>query len=235
MEPIVFLGGSTVSAKTHFTWFAGTVVIAALLSTTVNGQTTTAKEYQLKAAFLFNFISFVDGDRFNLPPEEAKSDKPKPPIVIGIIGKDPFDNAFDLLKGKEVKDRPVTVKRFKSLEEYKGADGHIPEQHPDLAAIKACHVLFISPSEKDRLKNLINPLRTAGILTVADVPGFLEAGGMINFVIEDNKVRFDVNSAATARGKLEIRSKLLRLARNVKNDALEGPANDGGPAQTEPK
>jgi hypothetical protein len=211
------------------------MVIATFLSTTVIAQTTAVKEYQLKAAFLFNFISFVDGDRFNLSAEEMKSDKPKPPIVIGIIGKDPFENAFDLLKGKEVKDRPVTVKRFKSLEECKDAEGHVLPQHPDLAAIKTCHVVFVCPSEKDRLKSLADPLRTAGILTVADVPGFLEAGGMINFIIEDNKVRFDVNSKATARAKLEIRSKLLRLARAVKNDALEGPADGDRPPQSQTK
>jgi hypothetical protein len=224
-----------VSTKIHFAWLAGTVIAGAFLADAANAQTTTAKEYQLKAAFLFNFISFVDGDRFNLSAEEAKANKPKPPIIIGILGKDPFENAFDLLKGKEVKDRPVTVKRFKSLDECKDAEGHLPPQHPDLAAIKTCHVLFVCPSEKDRLKSLMDPLRTAGILTVADVPGFLEAGGMIDFVIEDNKVRFDVNSTATARSKLEIRSKLLRLARNVKNDALEGPADGGQPPQSPDK
>jgi hypothetical protein len=224
-----------VSTKTHFASLTGIVAVAAFLAGVVDAQTMTAREYQLKAAFLFNFISFVDGDRFNLTPEEVKPDKPKPPIVIGVVGKDPFENAFDLLKGKEVKDRPVTVKRFKSLDECKDAEGHVPLQHPDLAAIKACHVLFVCASEKDRLKNLVDPLRTVGILTVADVPGFLEAGGMINFIIEDNKVRFDVNSVATARGKLEIRSKLLRLARSVRNDALEGSADGDRPPQSQNK
>jgi hypothetical protein len=229
------IGGSTVSMKIHFASLIGAVAVAAFLSAAADAQTTTAKEYQLKAAFLFNFISFVDGDRFNLTAEEAKADKPKPPIVIGIIGKDHFENAFDLLKGKEVKDRPITVKRFKGLEECKDAEGHVPAQHPDLAAIKTCHVLFVCASEKDHIKSLVDPLRMAGILTVADAPGFLEAGGMINFIIEDNKVRFDVNSTATARAKLEIRSKLLRLARSVKNDSLEGSADGGRPPQSQDK
>ena len=101
--------------------------------------------------------------------------------------------------------------------------------------VKSCHVLFVCASEKDRLKDLLDPLRTQTILTVADVPGFLEAGGMINFIIEDNKVRFDVNAAATARAKLEIRSKLLRLARTVKNDKLEGSADDSRPPQSKDK
>jgi hypothetical protein len=217
-----------------FAWIAGTTVLSVLLSTTAHAQTQTAKEYQLKAAFLFNFISFVDGDRFSLTAEEAKA-KTKPPIVIGIVGKDPFENAFDLLKGKEVKERPVAVKRFKSLDEYKDAAGKVPAQHPELEAIKSCHVLFVCISEKDRLKNLLDPLRTQTILTVADVPGFLEAGGIINFIVEDNKVRFDVNSTATARAKLEIRSKLLRLARTVKNDTLEGPADGGRAPQSRDK
>jgi hypothetical protein len=225
------IGGANVSTKTQFTWLAGTI-LTVLLSVAASAETTTAKEYQLKAAFLFNFISFVDGDRFNLSAEEAKANK-KPPIVIGIIGKDPFENAFDLLKGKEVKDRPIAVKRFKGLEAYEDAEGHLPARHPELEAIKRCHVLFLCASEKEHLKSLLDPLRTVNILTVADVPGFLEAGGMINFIIEDNKVRFDVNSAATARAKLEIRSKLLRLARTVKNDALEGNADGGRPPQSQ--
>jgi hypothetical protein len=224
-----------VSTKKQFAWMATTAVLTLGLSLPAHAQTQTAKEYQLKAAFLFNFIGFVDGDRFSLSAEELKAAKTKPPIVIGIVGKDPFENAFDLLKGKEVKERPVTVKRFKSLEECKGADGKIPAQYPELEAIKACHVLFVCASEKDHLKNLLDPLRTQTILTVADVPGFLEAGGMINFIIEDNKVRFDVNAAATARAKLEIRSKLLRLARAVKNDTLEGPADGSRPSQSKDK
>jgi hypothetical protein len=224
-----------VSTKRQVAWMVLTAALALLLSTPAYAQAPTAKEYQLKAAFLFNFISFVDGGRFSLSDEELKAAKTKPPIVIGIVGKDPFENAFDLLKGKEVKDRPVTVKRFKSLEECKGADGKIPAEHPELVAIKACHVLFVCPSEKDHLKTLLDPLRTQTILTVADVPGFLDAGGMIGFVIEDNKVRFDVNSSATARAKLEIRSKLLRLARTVKNDTLEGPADGGRAPQSQDK
>ncbi len=220
---------------THRAWvgLAATALLIVGLSRPGYAQTQTAKEYQLKAAFLFNFISFVDGDRFNLSADEVKAAKAKTPMVIGIVGKDPFENAFDLLKGKEVKERPVTVKRFKSLDECKGADGKIPAQHPELEALKACHVLFVCASEKEHLKNLLEPLRTHTLLTVADVSGFLEAGGMINFIIEDNKVRFDVNAAATARAKLEIRSKLLRLARTVKNDTLEGPADGGRPPQSQ--
>jgi hypothetical protein len=228
-------GGRTVSTRTSIGWLTVVMAAAGLLATPARAQTPTAREYQLKAAFLFNFISFVDGGRFDLSPEEAKADKPKPPIVIGILGKDPFENSFDLLKGKEVKDRPVSVKRFKSLAECKDADGHIPSQHPELTAIKACHVLFVCPSEKDNLKDIVGPLQTSGVLTVADAPGFLEVGGMINFVIEDNKVRFDVNSAATARAKLEIRSKLLRLARTIKNDSLESQSNGDRPSQSQEK
>ena len=228
------LGEPTVNTKIHIAVLAGVMAVATALPAATDTQPSTAKEYQLKAAFLFNFISFVDGDRFNLSPEEEKADKTKPPIVIGIVGKDPFGNAFDLLKGKEVRDRPVLVKRFKPMEELKDNDGHIPQVRPDLQAIKACHVLFICASEEDHLKTLLQPLRTYTLLTVGDVPGFLEAGGMIDFVIEDKKVRFDINSSAAARAKLEIRSKLLRLARTVKSDIAEeggdgekpAPAND---------
>jgi len=176
---------------------------------------TPSREYQLKAAFLYNFMMFIDGHRF--APESGDEEGPDPnkPIVIGIVGVDPFGKVFGPLKGRRIKDRLVVVKRFKGLDEFTDPNGNVPLQHPQLNAIKACHVLFVCASERKHVQSHLNPIRELGILTVADMPGFLEAGGIVNFVIDKKKVRFEVNTAAAARAKLQIRSRLLRLAKRV--------------------
>lgn len=198
-------------------------------SVTFCADATSTREYQLKAAFLYNFIMFVDNERFlRLDESTAQDDSdPNQPILVGILGKDPFGDAFEPLQGKDIRDRRVVVKRFKGFEQFADAEGRVPKQHPQLKPIEKCHVLFISSSEKSHLTEILKPIGKQSILTVADTSGFLEAGGIINFVIEDKKVRFEINTAAARRAKLQIRSKLLRLAtRLVKTDAYEG-LNDG--------
>jgi len=182
-------------------------------------------EYQVKAAFLFNFMKFTDGGRFG-PAEgqdRAKVD-PNKPVVVGVLGKAPSKEGFEELVGKEVKGRPIAVRQFKGFEELKDSEGNTPAQHPGLEEIRKCHVLFICPSEKPFLSRVLPHLRNDPVLTVGDVPGFLQAGGTINFVIEDKKVRFEINLAAAARAKLQMRSSLLRLAvRIIEHDGLEEP------------
>lgn len=160
------------------------------------------REYQIKAAFLYNFIKFVDW------PEEA-SDANKP-IIIGIIGNNPFGNAFEPVKDKPVKDRKVIIQLFEGLSKT----GNF-KKHPQIEAIRACNLLFICRSEKKKLKETLDLLKDHSVLTVADMQGFLEAGGIINFVIEKNKTGFEINIAAAKKAKLEIRSNLLRLAKRV--------------------
>jgi len=182
-------------------------------------------EYQVKAAFLFNFMKFTDGGRFG--PAEGQDQTavdPNKPVIIGILGKIPSKEGFDGLLGKEVKGRPVVVRQFKSFDEMEDSEGKTPQRHPDLDEIRNCHVLFICPSEKPFLSRVLPHLRNDPILIVGDVPGFLQAGGTINFVIEEKKVRFEVNLAAAARAKLQMRSSLLRLAvRIIEHDGLEEP------------
>lgn len=183
------------------------IVIACSLLVTVQARADSAssREYQVKAAFLYNFINFIDWPDEN--DENTDTDK-KNPIVIGILGKNPFGNAFEPIKDKEVKDRKVTVKHFKNLEELK----KIIESS---TAAQQCHLLYISSSEKENLKNILNLIKDKSILTVGDTENFLESGGIINFLMEDNKVCFEINKTAAERAKLKIRSKLLRLAKRV--------------------
>lgn len=161
-----------------------------------------SKEYQIKAAFLYNFINFVDW------PKEKVVDN-NDLITIGIIGTDPFGKAFEPLNNKQAKGKKVLIKRFKGLEESIKSSNQIE-------AIRKCHLLFVCRSEKQQLRKIINNIvKDHSVLTVGDMNDFLESGGIINFVIEDQKVRFEINNNTAKQTKLNIRSKLLRLAKKV--------------------
>jgi hypothetical protein len=147
-------------------------------------------EYQIKAAFLFNFAKFVEW-----PPAafaEATS-----PMIIGILGDNPFGEDLEkTVSNKTVNNRPITIKKeFRSL-----------------ADATNCHMLFISTSEKQRLPEIFKALRGASVLTVGETDRFTETGGMINFVLEGNKTRFQINEATAKSAGLKISSKLLSLA-----------------------
>jgi len=166
-------------------------------------------EYQIKAAFLYNFIKFVDW------PEEKMADSNEP-IIIGIIGKDPFGSAFNPIKDDIIKDKKVVIKRFTGLEELKkSGEENKSKPHPQVEIIRKCYLLFICNSENKSLKETINLVQDYSVLTVADTQGFLESGGIINFVMEEKKVRFEINITAAKRAKLKIRSQLLRLAKRT--------------------
>jgi YfiR/HmsC-like len=177
------------------------VLFAAVLAAETPTDSEANREYQIKAAFLYNFIKFVDW-----PNETSASDKP---IIIGIIGKNPFGTAFEPMKDKPAKDRKVIVKWFTGLDELK------TDKHPQIEDIRGCNLLFVCSSEKEKLKETLDLVKDRSILTVADMQGFLETGGIVNFILEENKVGFEINVAAAKQAKLEIRSNLLRLARRI--------------------
>jgi hypothetical protein len=159
----------------------------------LHGEATALQENQVKAVFLFNFAQFVDW------PASAFPD-PRSPLVIGILGDDPFDGYLDAtVKGEMVNGRPLMVQRYRRVEE-----------------IKRCQVLFISGSETGRLPKILSTLAGRQILTVGDAEGFATNGGMIRFVTARNKVRFRINLGAAQAAGLSISSKLLRAADVVK-------------------
>ena len=183
------------------------VIFLAFATSQSRADSESVREYQLKAAFLYNFLMFTDW------PEEKMSSDDKP-IIIGIMGKDPFENAFEPIKDKDAKNRKVIVKRFKGLEDLKKSGSNA--MNKEIEEIRKCHLLFICNSEKPVLKEIINLISGYNILTVGDMQGFLESGGgVINFVVEEGKIRFEINAIAAAQAKLQIRSQLLRLARRV--------------------
>jgi hypothetical protein len=140
-------------------------------------------EYQVKAAFLFNFLKFVEW------PGGAS----EAPWVIGILGTDPFGPILDnTVRSKIVNGRPVQVRRYAHLSD-----------------VKDCNVLFIGRGEFERLGTPVRP----GLLTVGEAPGFLKSGGIINFYLEDNHVRFEIQPSAAHSSGLRVSAQLLKLGR----------------------
>jgi len=215
-------------------WVLAAAVMVMSHTTRLRAEETIDREYRIKAAFVYNFLKFVDGGRFT-PKQGKKKDEvdPNDPLLVGILGVPPSRVAFEELQGKQIGDRLITVRWFRGFESLAGEDETLPKQHPDLDAIRACHVLVLCPSEKVFLSRILTPLRASGILTVGDVASFLESGGMINLLIEDKKVRFEINLAAAVRARLTIRSSLLRLAvRTIEHDQLESEKAEEPPDGT---
>jgi hypothetical protein len=166
-------------------------LLSGILSVKVEAQA--SGEYQVKAAFLYNFLKFVDW-----PAQSFANDSS--PFIIGVVGNDRFNSAIDhAISGKTANGRQIVAKRF-----------------PSFRTVTYCHILFISSSERDNVRQI---LATAGpgVLTVSESDGFIQTGGIINFTIVDSKVRFEINQSAAARAGVKISAKLLSLARAVRN------------------
>jgi hypothetical protein len=143
----------------------------------------------VKAVFLFNFAQFVDWPPAAFPDTEA-------PLVIGILGDDPFEGFLDqTIRGEQVRGRAFQVRRYHSVDE-----------------IRTCHILFIRKQPAGRLGEILASLRDRPILTVSDDDGFAERGGMIRFVTDRSRIRLQIRLAAAEAAHLTISSKLLRAA-----------------------
>jgi hypothetical protein len=196
---VALLGPTDWHTKTWRHWGFGVWIQILCLSglfafskTAASGQELRAPEPQVKAAFLYNFTKLVTWPTNAFPNATS-------PIVIGILGKDPFGPILDsLLKDKIVNGRPVIAVRFKSVDE-----------------IKLCHVLFISDSERRRLGRIMNELRTRPILTVSDLPEFADHG-LVTLVKADGTINLRINLEAANRTGLGLSSRLLRLDKNLK-------------------
>lgn len=152
-------------------------------------QTFVPREYQLKAVFLFNFAQFVEWPPTAFPEAGA-------PIYIGVLGDDPFGPILEqVVRGETIHHRRLVIKRSRQLED-----------------LKACHLLFISRSEEGQLAQILAGVAGASILTVGETEQFAHRGGVINFTLQENKIRFEINLHAAERAGLKISSKLLQLA-----------------------
>ena len=178
-----------------------------LAAMTLNAQNTSGSaEYLIKAGFIYNFANLVQW------PSSSFA-QPDSPIVIVILGEDHFGTTLDrALEGKKVNARSFVIKRAKSISELQRTLG--PQ--------KDCQILFVSSSEMAHLSDATQMLKGVPVLTIGETPGFARNGGIINLILEDNKVRFEVNVVAAKEAELNISSRLLALARIVQSPGPDG-------------
>jgi hypothetical protein len=161
-----------------------------------------SSEYLIKAGFIYNFAKLVEW------PTTAFA-QPDSPIVIGILGDDPFGATLDrIVADKKINGRGFAVKRLKWSK--------------DLKDLKDCNILFVSSSEKEHIDSVVDSVKWLPILTIGDAPGFARRGGIINFTLEENRVRFEVNVEAAKNAVLTISSRLLALAKITTQPAADG-------------
>jgi hypothetical protein len=151
-----------------------------------------SSEYLIKAGFIFNFANLMQW------PVNTFSN-PDSPIVIGIVGTDTSGGILDeVLAGKKVNGRSFAVKHLK-----RGMD------------LKGCNIVFVSASETAHLDEILHLLKNMPILTIGETPSFAQRGGIINFIVVDDKIRFEVNVDAAKQADISISSRLLALAKIV--------------------
>jgi hypothetical protein len=150
-------------------------------------------EYQVKAAFLYNFAKFVEW------PREAFQSQGEP-LVVCVLGEDPFGRTLDdIVAGKRIDGRALVVRRTS-----------------DARQVKGCRMLFVSSSEPRSVLSVLAALDESGVLTVGEADSAASEGMIINFILEGGKIRFAINTAAAEREKLRFSSRLLSLATIVR-------------------
>ncbi len=148
-------------------------------------------DLQVKATYLYKFGSFVTWPN---PPNDS--------FNICILGHDPFGATLDsLVRGESLNGAKFAVLRITGAQEA-----------------TRCRIVYVSPSEEDRARGLISELAKTPVLTVSDMPHFLDRGGMVQFLIEDGRVRFEVNLTSAERAGLTLSSQLLKVASAVKRE-----------------
>jgi len=195
---------------TLISFLAVSLLAGGVLSPRARGQS--PSEYQVKAAFLYNFAKFVEW-----PPDLFND--PRRPLVLCVAGEDPFGDFLDgIVQGKTANGHPLAIRRLQREGEA-----------------RSCHILFISSSERNRVRPVLKSLNGASVLTVGETDGFAQQGGMINLTLEDNRVHFEINVDAAEHAGLKISSKLLSLAKIIREEqSSRGRENAGLPEPLHP-
>ena len=153
----------------------------------LSAQAPVSREYQVKAAFIFNFTQFVEWPSLKLADDNS-------PFVIGVLGKDPFGSYLDdIIENEKIMDHPIVVERYTNIE-----------------GVKNCQVLFVN---MDCSKQTFEDFHKENILTVGDAYHFAHSGGIVSFFTENGKIRFEINLSEAKAASLNISSKLLRVAK----------------------
>jgi YfiR/HmsC-like len=175
------------------------ILSCSLLVPSLRAQQPKASEFQVKAAYLYNFGRFVQW------PDESGADRNES-FEICVLGTDPFGQALDAtLAGGTIGGKSVAAKRITKPQD-----------------VDSCRILFISSSEESHLKEDLAALDKTRVLTVSDIPRFSERGGMIGFILDGNRVRFDVNLDSAQGAGLTLSSELLKVATNVRKVSRSG-------------
>ena len=170
-----------------FPWLRFGIIAAILFATRAGGQT--LDEYQVKAAFIVKFAAFVEW-----PPAAFKG--PADPLTICVMGRNPFGHQLEsMVEGKAVDGRAFALR---SLTDARDAI--------------ACHILFISSSERLHFRSILDTLKNSSVLPVGDTDDFIAEGGVINLRLESGKVRIEIDARAAKTKNLRISSRLLDLA-----------------------
>jgi|APSaa5957512535_1039671.scaffolds.fasta_scaffold00941_12 hypothetical protein len=151
-----------------------------------------SKEYYVKAAFLLNFVKFIEWPSHDLSDTSSS-------LTLCILGNDPFDEALKTIEDKIVKNKKLVIKRCSRVED-----------------IGESQIIFICTSERKKLPEILTKIKDRPILTVAETKNFCQSGGIVNFIVIKNKVRFEINVDVAKRSGLKISSKLLKLAKIIK-------------------
>ena len=146
------------------------------------------RENSIKAAYIYNFAKLVEWP-------ETTFDSPDSPIQLAILGDDSFIETLMTIDNKIASGRAISIKNYGAVSE-----------------INQCHILYIGKSEKNNLNTILKKLQNKPCLTVSNIDGFASRGGMINFILVNNKVRFEINLQTTRNSDLKVSSRLLKLA-----------------------
>ncbi|HPS54376.1 MAG TPA: YfiR family protein [Sedimentisphaerales bacterium] len=163
-------------------------------------------ELQLKAAFIYNFIQFVDWTEEKMP----KNDEP---IIIGVINAGEQINLFDKIKSRQAKGKNIIIEQFEGLEEFSKYNKE--KQQSVIEQISKTHILFFCKLSQENTRILLKQLSSSNVLTIGQSPDFLEYQGNINFVLSESKIKFEINLVSAKANNLKISSKLLALAQKV--------------------
>lgn len=158
---------------------------------TVRAESSKLNENEIKAAYLYNFAKFVEWPKTAMLRENS-------PLVICIVGHSPLNEVIESLAGKSIKNHKLVIRQFSRIED-----------------LNECHLLFINAAANRSASQILTAIAPRAILTVSDHSGFAAAGGIIEFVPTDNKIRFKINNRAAQNINLRISSHLLRLATTI--------------------